>query len=345
MRIIKLNRNTSWIKSTLILIVLFKITICAQEISQFDQWLHLNKSNSAIESNSIHTIFVDSRENIWIGTWDRGIIYVDDSGIKSISKENSNLPHNTIYKIKEDSKQNIWIATFGGGLVKYSDEQIQIFDTENSGLLHNWLYDFYIDGKDLLYIGTWGKGISIFDGSTWQNWYDENSKIPYKVPSILKDEEKLWIGSIEGLYCKIGSEIKSYADSASVLPDASVYALHKAKNNVLWIGFKQHGIGTYAESKFTYRSSDQLGFDGIYSIAEDSKGNIWFGTFGDGLVKYDGENFRILDKTNSPLTDDKIFGTFIDKYDNIWIGTLTDGLFIYNETKLKNLKSAFKILE
>ena len=43
----------------------------------------------------------------------------------------------------------------------------------------------------------------------------------------------------------------------------------------------------------------------VWAIAEDDKGNMWFGSYGDGLYKYDGKNFHRYS------VDDGLFGNHI----------------------------------
>jgi len=114
----------------------------------------------------------------------------------------------------------------------------------------------------------------------------------------------------------------------------------------------------------------------IYSIYEDTRGYIWFGTFGGGLSRFDGINFEnyneeqgltcsfvrsIYQAQNGNLlvgTDEGLFilanDKFIryyypaikgnpairaiisDKQKNIWVGTVDNGLFKYSNGVIKN---------
>ncbi|MEO8209604.1 MAG: two-component regulator propeller domain-containing protein [bacterium] len=70
----------------------------------------------------------------------------------------------------------------------------------------------------------------------------------------------------------------------------------------------------------------------IFSIYQDNKGFIWFGTMF-GLVKYDGINYKTyrndpLD-TNS-LSNDDIISIYEDKKGNLWLGTFNGGLNKYD---------------
>lgn len=58
----------------------------------------------------------------------------------------------------------------------------------------------------------------------------------------------------------------------------------------------------------------------VTSIAFDSKGNAWIGTFDKGLIKYNSNETIVYDSSNSLIQDDKIWDIAVDSKDNIWIG-------------------------
>ncbi|GAB4296425.1 MAG: hypothetical protein Kow0098_19600 [Ignavibacteriaceae bacterium] len=76
-----------------------------------------------------------------------------------------------------------------------------------------------------------------------------------------------------------------------------------------------------------------------YSILQDSKGFLWFGTMY-GLVKYDGKNFTVFrhnPQDPNSISFDDIISLFEDSKGNLWIGTWGGGLnmFIPDSAKFK----------
>ncbi|NRB53901.1 MAG: hypothetical protein HRU41_40000 [Saprospiraceae bacterium] len=63
----------------------------------------------------------------------------------------------------------------------------------------------------------------------------------------------------------------------------------------------------------------------IWSTLEDSKGNLWFGTIGGGLSKYDGTYFTHYTEKEG-LSNSIIWSLCEDSKGNIWIGTRGGGL-------------------
>ncbi|KAB2840515.1 MAG: hypothetical protein F9K45_08925, partial [Melioribacteraceae bacterium] len=61
-------------------------------------------------------------------------------------------------------------------------------------------------------------------------------------------------------------------------------------------------------------SNSSLPANNIWSLALDSKNNLWIGT-GNGLVKYDGTNWELIEL---PIEIKTIFRLAVDSNDKIW---------------------------
>lgn len=66
----------------------------------------------------------------------------------------------------------------------------------------------------------------------------------------------------------------------------------------------------------------------IYSICEDRRGCLWFGTAGGGIVRFDGYNF-VSFRQEDGLSNDFVRVITEDRKGNLWIGT-EKGVCIYN---------------
>jgi ligand-binding sensor domain-containing protein/serine phosphatase RsbU (regulator of sigma subunit) len=67
----------------------------------------------------------------------------------------------------------------------------------------------------------------------------------------------------------------------------------------------------------------------ISSLLEDRNGNIWIGTWGGGVSRYDGESFTHFTIKNG-LTINLITSLFEDSKGNIWIGTYDKGVSMFD---------------
>ena len=67
----------------------------------------------------------------------------------------------------------------------------------------------------------------------------------------------------------------------------------------------------------------------IQSVFQDSKGNLWLGTWGLGVSKYDGTTFTHY-TTNEGLSSNNVLSAFEDDLNNIWFSTYGGGLTKYD---------------
>lgn len=97
-----------------------------------------SENPQSISSNSIRSILADSRDNIWIGTYEGLNLMTRDSLsgdviFKTYSKDDG-LPNNMIQLLMEDNQQAIWIGT-NGGLTKFIPDKDEFINyTVNDGI-------------------------------------------------------------------------------------------------------------------------------------------------------------------------------------------------------------------
>jgi ligand-binding sensor domain-containing protein/signal transduction histidine kinase len=86
----------------------------------------------------------------------------------------------------------------------------------------------------------------------------------------------------------------------------------------------------------------------VWSILQTRDGYLWAATRG-GLVRYDGESFKVYDRANTPtLTTDEITALAEDTDGSLWIGT-ADGLLRFQHQRftrfeLKDLSSSHRLI-
>ena len=74
----------------------------------------------------------------------------------------------------------------------------------------------------------------------------------------------------------------------------------------------------------------------IRSIYQDSKGNMWFGTINDGVVKYDGSVLTYFSDEDGFIAA-SVFAITEDTAGNIWLGT-DNGLYKYDGKIFRNYR-------
>ena len=103
-------------------------------------------------------------------------------------------------------------------------------------------------------------------------------------------------------------------------------------------------MGTGGISNFTnFNSDDGLALDAVNCSMMDNTGNLWFGTQGAGVSRYDGKSFTTFTTTQG-LTDNSVTCLFQDKAGNIWFGSQGGGASKYDGKSLTNFSTANGLL-
>ncbi|NEW83797.1 MAG: response regulator, partial [Mariniphaga sp.] len=123
---------------------------------------HYTSNNSDPESlsaNSVRTLLIDSKGNLWVGTGN-GLNKKEKGSDHFIryfynQNENNRISSNNIYSLFEDSKQNIWIGTAGGGVTIY-DPKTGLFSqlSKKDGLPGNDVYGILEDNNGAIWMST-----------------------------------------------------------------------------------------------------------------------------------------------------------------------------------------------
>jgi ligand-binding sensor domain-containing protein/serine phosphatase RsbU (regulator of sigma subunit) len=133
------------------------------------------------------------------------------------------------------------------------------------------------------------------------------------------------------------------------LAQSQVPSMFQSLNGLMWFGTNSGGVSSFDGIKFTnYTGKNGLVNNIVYSICDDKKGNILFGTYG-GLSVYNGFSFHnFTDSTGLPHK--RIYKILRDGLNRVWIGTakgicLFDGnkIIPFKENDLLNASSVFSM--
>ncbi|GGF22062.1 hybrid sensor histidine kinase/response regulator [Echinicola rosea] len=118
------------------------------------------------------------------------------------------------------------------------------------------------------------------------------------------------------------------------------YDILHSESGYVWIA-GENGLWKFDGQNFQHyahevEDSTSLAFDFVWVLFEDSKNNIWAGTYGGGVSKYDPRtdkftNFSFEELNPNSLSDDQVRGIAEDPEGNIWLGT-SNGLCKLNPT-------------
>ena len=116
------------------------------------------------------------------------------------------------------------------------------------------------------------------------------------------------------------------------------------KPNAVWKSvnkFSPHAsVVSTPKSHFTNYSTEQgLVLSSITSCCYDKAGNLWFGTQGGGVSRYDGSSF-VNFSTQHGLANNDVISILEDKNGNLWFGTEGGGVSKYDGRSFTNFTAA-----
>lgn len=266
---------------------------------------------------------------------------------------NEGLSQNSVIDIAFDGKGCGWLAT-QDGLNRYDGTGIEVFKYTFDDITtstQSRIGKLFYHSNELWMItsgGRLGKLDLLTYGYTLVS-YLGNPRTPIEnITCFLKDSHNnYWIGTADkGLlhYNSTTQVLKRYEanpDDASALPGNSIQSVYEDRKKQVWV-LTNLGVTVFdAAMKTRHYLSDASSPETCGAIAEDAEGNIWLGSYGNGifLKPANGEAFTRFtgyDKLALLPGDLKIETLHADRSGRIWAGTFGKGLFVI-QPRTKNI--------
>lgn len=272
-----------------------------------------SKTDTLKFTSAIRAIFQDSKDNYWFGSHKEGVSFYNGRSFVYYTT-NDGLSDNQIRSIQEDENGKIWIGT-ANGISVYVEGKFTNYPSKNN----NPILDWNVTNGDLWFYAWEEDGINRFDGINMKylifpkpkNYNPVNS---FGVTGISKDKHgKVWIATYAALF-----------------------------------NFDGKTLNTFDNEKLKLNNNEQLH---IRSVLADSKGRIWIGNNGIGvLLMEDNSIINFSEKNNlinptstrrgdnksQPGTLEHAFAIEEDSQGNIWFGDVYTGAWKYDGKTLKN---------
>jgi len=300
-------------------------------------------NTKGLSNSSINTIFQDSENLLWIGTWD-GLNRYDGNSFEIFRPELNNknsLSNQVIQKIDEDNTGRIWILTIHG-INRYDKKsgafEHYYFSRENIPPLSESEFNMALDASKKVFCAVKDWGIGYFDGNHFQ----------------LLDTEKLSKKAVKKMEFALSGEL------LVLFEDNKLYSLSfKNKPNekpffskITLISDHIRTFGIVSKEKICTVSV--TGNTNLYSF--DSRENSLLakkdientiGNIPEGLVISSKTGYFIIDKNGTIINHDWLkylnnqkTTTLIRGNENIlWAGTDGDGII-----KMYPLKKSFNLI-
>ena len=291
-------------------------------------------------------------KQLWVGT-QSGLYIIDElkQSVVHIHEELAN-PHslsdNVIEKIYQDKEGGIWIGTYFGG-VNYLPNQGMNFDKyiptlEKGTISSKRVSELKEDASGNIWVGTEDAGLNILNPKT-KKIIQLGREVGHpvfnnKILSIFLKDNNAWVGFFKNgldILHLPGFTSTHYSGADLGLNEASIDAICEDRLGRMWIG---NGWGVFmSESKnMKFKEIHDFGYSYIYDLMEDSEGNIWAATMGNGVFKHNPIAHttihylnNIEDKTT--LSSNSVSSITETTSGEIWFSTDRGGICRYNKNK------------
>lgn len=262
------------------------------------------KSND-LKGKALSQIIKGPDNKLWIATEDAGIAIYDVN--KSSFQHILNTPQIGTFQIRsnvhaliKDKENNVWAGNFLGGITRIDPKTLKtknyIHQPGNpKSLTHNFVFSLYCDSSDIIWVGTM-IGVDCFDKKT---------------NNFTRFKNKIFRGKF-------------------------VYEIFQDNDNNYWFCcYNDKGLYRYNPkldevTHFHKDSTVGLLSNTFISHCIDSNGNIWFGTKGGGISRFDPESETFVTySTDDGLPDNVVYGILEDDNGNLWVSS-NKGIYEFN---------------
>lgn len=338
----------------------------------FNKETHLFKRLGLGESDYtiITSTLVENDGTIWVATFN-GLVKLkpqqfDNFQIVLFNTRQSpdyRIGSNRIEALESDPSGNIWVATHGGGLVKIDKTQkVTRFVNDrldNQSIGDNIINSLFMDNTGVLWIGTESAGCNKLDIYRKKFYQFKNS--PNKISS-LSDNQIAAIAGTNGKTIWVGTSSKG-VDELTYNPDGTykidhignipgennnvyseIISVFQDKEQELWIGTASNSLTRYKEGA-GFKTYFTSGY--VFAIRQDRAGEIWYGTWGQGLGKVNKRTGNITRFQNVPgnpnsLSSDMVLAVYDDDEGNLWLGTKAGGVNLARLSDLAQGSNVFR---
>ncbi len=332
---------------------------CDKNLLSVDSFMLERQKVTGIK-DKITDIKIDRNGNVYIATYQNGILYYDSkrnkfTEIQYDPYDLNGLPDNKINCLFFDNSGTFWIGTKGAGIAVFSPYKYKFQHITQEPYKSTWLNNKYIlsfeeDNQNNIWIGTDGGGLFKYNttDNIFSNWRNNSSAYSLSndiIQDLLYDNaSNLWVGTLNGV-CKYVPERNVFL-RYYLVPNHSKENLRTPKYFHIRLFQSAHGkVYAITENEVFIFNPTKNQFESnpfqftskattTLSIIEDDDYTQWVAS-ATGLYHIDIEKGFLdeaaLSKINKTyFSTDQLYALLKIENDKIWIATGNNGLYLFN---------------
>lgn len=306
----------------------------------------------------IRYVYVNG-DSLWLGTSHLGLIRVDliTDEVMYYSPDSQDpdaIPYQDIRGIYSPDGVHYWLASLGGGLIHFDTQQQKFTQyaahkNADKPFVTNDVWGVFGDSKGYIWVGTDSAGLWRVNLATQEiEGYMHDSSVPTSIDSnkarlVFEDKDSnIWVGSFSGIlnyYHRAFDDIKTFRKRNRFHPGlnkSAILAIHPAQEGLYWVG-TEGGLDLLDPQKgsvlsFSADTGETLMADPVLALEKDNQGNLWVGTWGGGVQRYNPQSGQWLNLLNHVEMNKQLPSAYIwalqdDGKGNLWVGTQKRGTY------------------
>lgn len=323
----------------------FSFTLDSITISESYKWYKFSANNLSIIANSgaiyiydLRTLklqtkienstqtncaFIDSHNNLWLGTLDNGLLYYNLSKIKRVLTS-KDFVNNNFLSVAVTPKSEILAGNYRGEIVKRKGKIQDIFSI-HLGNQSIWIRKIIYSNNNTLSINDAGYSVNFSNNKPITLSFENNSNCSLKTAILFNDSIAI-VGTTRGLY-KLNIQNEKYKQLNS--PDKRILNIVKQNNDFVYF-VSAEGLYKYNYKKETYSQillNEEIKGNKPSLLAYSENNYLWVATVkGDiSILKNDKVLYKIMNDEGLPEN----ITNMIAVENKIWIASKS-GIYVIN---------------
>lgn len=315
-------------------------------------------------TSPLNNIILSHNGQMCVSSLTDGFFLIDTATKKTEHYHTNNLPgltSNNIQNVYLDSKDGLWLDLHGSVIARFDIrtkqiESYQLSVEQSLSSASNTDFIIFEDVHGFLWIQPSGGGFSLYDWDkkTLKPFFNKeqsaDNKYSSKLHAAFSDKQgNLWLSThTKGLekisFSKKNFLLQPIRDISDETIQNNVRSLYLDSDRYLWVGTRGGRLHVYNHNMCYMGYLTQQGqvskighpLDvSVYCMIEDSRGDFWIGTRGQGLyhakrttstMHYKMRQYIHNERDKYSISCDNIYAIHEDRHNNIWVGTFDRGL-------------------
>ncbi|MFQ5509233.1 MAG: two-component regulator propeller domain-containing protein [Leptospirillia bacterium] len=284
--------------------------------------LHIVKEQFEVGAHAYVRSLSTEADDLFVGT-STGVLQVNRKTgdmVRTFSTDDG-MRNNYAFIVRPGPDDRLWMGTNGGGLSVHTDGAIRNYFPKH-GLADIWVYDVAFEPDGTVWLATWD-GLNritgpLDDKSSWTTFnVADGLANPWVYAIQIAEDGSRWFGTEGGL-----SRLKDGVWTTWLHKDGMGGDNPKALKRSDKSGFGSTREGEHSHDLTTLDETGNETYNAnyVFSLKLDTDGDLWIGTWGGGVSRFDGVTFTNFTEADG-LSGNVVYAIDQAPDGALWFGT------------------------